>query len=169
MVQEKPDGEHQSVRHASKDSVTRPVRLSCKQRQLGECPRFIRILHTCLAATCLNSCITESWEITNQGCFMLLNCDLSYWTENSHTHELKSSCAIILLLKLFQLWPLEAPSNLYFLEVTRNSRLIFYFPHPSSIISHLSSELWFFLVENGVKRLKSGHWAYSLFLRSYCF
>lgn len=109
-------------------------------------------------------------RLINVCCFMLLNCDdLSYWTENSHTHGLKSNFAIILLLKLFQLWPLEAPSNLYYLEVTRYYRFIFYFPHPSPIINHLSSELWFFLVENGVKRLKSGHWACSLFLRNYCF
>ena len=112
----------------------------------------------------------ENVRLINVCCFMLLNWDnLPYWTESSHTHGLKSNCAIILLLKWFQLWPLEAPSNLPFLEVTRYSRLIFYFPSPSPIINHFSSELWFFLLENGVERLKSGHWACSLFLGRYCF
>ena len=80
MVRLEPEGDHPGVRHASKDPVTHPAQPSCRWRQLGERLGLYHIQHNCLAATCLNSCIIESWEITNQDCFMLLNLKLICYT-----------------------------------------------------------------------------------------
>lgn len=43
-------------------------------------PRFIPHPAQLPSSYLMNSCITESWEITNQGCFMLLNLKLICYT-----------------------------------------------------------------------------------------